>query len=123
MFPHCRLHLQPVKIFPWGTHVGFEDQLVIGGLQVVSDILPMINHALAALLWIVSKEQPQVCAVRIRAAASLSCEVAAAAAHAVIVHDACVSLRSSSDSMCSHSPASAAPPQNVHMIWALAEPP
>ncbi|WIA13229.1 hypothetical protein OEZ85_006820 [Tetradesmus obliquus] len=49
----------PVKIFPWGTHVGFQDQLVIGGLQVVSDILPMINHALAALLWIVSKEQPQ----------------------------------------------------------------
>lgn len=85
MFPHCRLHLQPVKIFPWGTHVGFEDQLVIGGLQVVSDILPMINHALAALLWIVSKEQPQVCAVRISAAASLSCEVAAAAAHAVML--------------------------------------
>jgi len=36
-----------VTVFPDGTHVGFEDQVVLGDAEVTSDILPWLNP----LLW------------------------------------------------------------------------
>lgn len=36
-----------VTCFPDGTHVGFEDQVVLGDAEVTSDILPWLNP----LLW------------------------------------------------------------------------
>jgi len=43
------LDLDPadVTVFPDGTHVGFEDQVVLGDAEVTSDILPWLNP----LLW------------------------------------------------------------------------
>jgi hypothetical protein len=47
------LALQPddLKCFEDGTHVGFEDQVVVGSAEVTSDILPWLNPL---LLWLLS---------------------------------------------------------------------
>lgn len=42
--------LQIEKKFDNGTHVGFEDQVVLGDAEVVSDILPWLNPL---LLWLI----------------------------------------------------------------------
>lgn len=37
-------------MFPDGTHVGFEDQVVLGDAEITSDILPWLNPL---LLWLI----------------------------------------------------------------------
>lgn len=40
-----------ITSFPDGTHVGFEDQVVLGDAEVTSDILPILNPL---LLWLIN---------------------------------------------------------------------
>lgn len=48
--PAC-LQAADVTVFPDGTHVGFEDQVVLGDAEVTSDILPWLNPL---LLWLIT---------------------------------------------------------------------
>jgi len=43
------LKAKNIKVFPQGTHVGFEDQVVLGDAEVASDILPWLDAILLAL--------------------------------------------------------------------------
>jgi hypothetical protein len=45
------LLLQVEKAFENGTHVGFEDQVVLGDAEITSDILPWLNPL---LLWLIT---------------------------------------------------------------------
>lgn len=47
-------HLQASDVFQYinGTHVGFQDQVVLGNLEVVPDILPWLNPILLFLTYL-----------------------------------------------------------------------